>query len=84
MVDVKITIGNEEARLIESRLRSFIKDLAGDITAGGGWQKGATSATATRAFLSRLVRQLQEHQRRLEETARQEKENRDRISAGKR
>jgi hypothetical protein len=83
MVEVKIELGNEEIGLIEDRLRAYMHGLAPDMISGGETAKVA-SATATRSFLSRLLRQLKAHQLRLIELERQEKEEREHQRASAR
>ena len=84
MVEVRIVVGNEEIALIAQRLAAFHKTLAPDMTTGGESAKVQT-ATATYAFISRLLRQLRDHELRIKELERQEKEKRDsnRIRTGK-
>jgi len=84
MVEVRIVVGNDEIPLIGPRLAAFQKTLAPDMTTGGESGK-VQSATATHAFISRLLRQIREHELRISELERQEKEKRDsnRIRTGK-
>ena len=84
MVEVRIVVGNDEIPLIGPRLAAFQKTLAPDMTTGGESGK-VQSATATHAFISRLLRQIREHELRISELERQEKEKRDsnRLRSGK-